>query len=458
MKITNLNPDIDIGASAWFVEIDGHRLLMDAGVHPKREGRAGLPMFDRVKEQDLDAVAISHCHHDHVGALPVALQYWPQAHVLMSELSYFLAERVLHNSVNVMTRQRDECGIREYPLFTHDQVEDIEPLFQGFKYNREIDWAVFPKSRAGFLSPTLEFYDAGHALGSAGLMVRGQQETLFYTGDVCFHNQTLLKAARFEDVRAGVLLMETTRGDRSLPPGFNRESEIQRLTDAIERVLARKGSVLIPTFALGRTQEILALLAILMAEGKLRRQPIYIGGLGRVFTEIYDLEAHRTHRQYPNLQLHEALNLVVLEAGQAETMRLTGGRIFVITAGMMSENTAAHDLALRMAGDERQAIFFVGYTDPDTPGGRLRAAKPGEPFTFSPSGGQLTRRCELEDFDLTAHANREDLLDFVGKVEPNTVLLTHGETEARNWFASRIHDRFPRIKVLQPKPGETVEV
>jgi Cft2 family RNA processing exonuclease len=458
MKITNLNPDTDIGASAWFVEIDGHGLLMDAGVHPKREGRAGLPLFDRVKNRELDAIAISHCHHDHVGSLPIALQYWPQAHVLMSELSYFLAERVLHNSVNVMTRQRDEAGIREYPLFTHDQVEDIEPLFQGFKYNREIDWAAFHKTRAGFLSPTLEFYDAGHALGSAGLMVRGRQESLFYTGDVCFHNQTLLKAARFEDIHAGVLLMETTRGDRALPPGFTREAEIRRLTEAIHRVMARKGSVLIPTFALGRTQEILALLAVLMAEGKLRRQPIYIGGLGRVFTEIYDLEAHRTHRQYPNLQLHEALNLVVLEQGQAEKMRLTGGRIFVITAGMMSENTAAHDLALRMVGDERQAIFFVGYTDPDTPGGRLRAAKQGETFKFSPSGGQLTRLCEIEDFDLTAHANRDDLLDFVGQVEPHTVLLGHGDPQARNWFATQIHTRHPRIKVFQPKPAETITV
>src|SRR6185503_6602148 len=115
----------------------------------------------------------------------------------------------------------------------------------------------------------------------------------------------------------------------------------------------------------------------MMGEGKLRPQPIYIGGLGRVFTEIYDLESHRTHRQLPNLQLHEALNLVVLDKGQAETMKLTGPRIFVITAGMMSEKTAAHDLAIRLMGDERMAIFFVGYTDPDTPGGRLRAAKPG---------------------------------------------------------------------------------
>src|SRR6266581_1385297 len=393
MRVINLNPDTDIGASAWFVEFEGHRLLMDAGVHPKREGRGSLPLYDLVKNEDLDAIVISHCHHDHVGSLPVALRYFPKAHVLMSELSYFLVERVLHNSVNVMKRQRDELGIQEYPLFTHDEVDELAPVFQGYKYNREVDWASFVKVRSGALSPTLEFYDAGHALGSAGIMVRGQKETLFFTGDVCFHDQTILKSARFEDVKADVLIMETTRGNRDLPPGFTRQTEIERLSQAIQRVLERKGSILMPTFALGRTQEILALLALLMREGKLKPQPVYIGGLGRVFTEIYDLESHRTHRQYPNLQLREALNLIVLEQGQAEKMKLTGGRLFVITAGMMSEKTAAHDLAVRMIGDERQAIFFVGFTDPDTPGGRLKGAKAGETFILSASAGEVTRRC-----------------------------------------------------------------
>src|SRR5439155_17560005 len=111
MRIVNLNPDTDIGASAWFVEVEGHRLLMDAGVHPKREGRESLPLFGLIKDEPLDAIAITHCHHDHVGSLPVAVRHFPKAHVLMTELSYFLVERVLHNSVNVMIRQRDECGI-----------------------------------------------------------------------------------------------------------------------------------------------------------------------------------------------------------------------------------------------------------------------------------------------------------------------------------------------------------
>ena len=458
MRITNLNPDSDIGASGWFAELNGNRILMDAGIHPKREGREALPMLDLVKNEEVDAIAISHCHHDHVGALPVALRYFPRAHVLMTELSYFLVERVLHNSVNVMKRQRDELGIREYPLFSHDEVDEIAPLIQGFRYNREVEWAAFHKARAGLPSPTLEFYDAGHALGSAGIMVRGDKETLFYTGDVCFHDQTILRKARFEDTRADVLIMETTRGNRELPPGFSRESEIERLTAAIQRVLDRKGSVLIPTFALGRTQEILGLLATLTAEGKLPPQPIYIGGLGRVFTEIYDLESHRTHRSLPDLQLHEALNLVVLDQGQVEKMRLGGGRIFVITAGMMSENTAAHNLAARMIGDETQAIFFVGYTDPDTPGGRLKASRPGDTFSLSPSAGEVTHRCEIQEFDLTAHANRNDMLDFVGRVEPRAILLGHGEAAARTWFEEHLRARYPKIKVIQPSPGETVEV
>jgi Cft2 family RNA processing exonuclease len=456
VNITNLNPDADIGASAWLVELGEHRILLDAGMHPKREGREGLPLFSKAQVGELDAIAISHCHHDHVGALPVAVRTFPKAHILMTELSYLLVERVLHNSVNVMTRQRDELGIREYPLYTHDEVDEIAPYFQGFKCNREVEWGSFKKSRAGIASPTLEFFEAGHTLGSAGVLVRGKSETLFYTGDVCFHDQTLLKSARFADVRADVLIMETTRGNRATPPGFTREQEISRLVEAIHSAQKRKGCILIPAFALGRTQEMLAMLALLMREGKLKKQPIYIGGLGRVFTEIYDIEAHRTHRHHTNLKLNEALQLIVLEKGAAENMKLSGGKIFVITAGMMSENTAAHDLAARMAGDERQSIFFVGYADPDSPAGRLKAARPGETFVFSPGAGRVTKNCEVKDFDLTAHANREELLELVGQVSPRAVLLGHGDELARNWFEEKIRERWPKTKIFQPLPGKVV--
>ncbi len=457
VRITNLNPARDVGASGWLVEFEHHRLLLDAGIHPKRDGRDALPLFDRIEGEDLDAIVVSHCHHDHVGSLPVAVRRFPKAHVLMTELSYFLVDRVLHNSVNVMVRQRDELGIKDYPLFSHDEVDEIEAIFQGFRYNREIEWAAFTQAQAGADSPTLEFLDAGHALGSAGVMVRGAHETLFYTGDVSFRDQTILKGARFQDVQADVLILETTRGARAVPPGFSRENETRALGAAIRAVHARKGSVLIPVFALGRTQEILALLSLLMESGELPRQCVYIGGLGRVFTEIYDLQAHRTHRHHSTLSLTESLDLQVLDRRQFENMKIGAGRLFVLTSGMMNANTAAHELAARMLEDERHGIFFVGYADPETPAGRLRATPHGGTLNLGPRDRKVTRRCEIREFDLTAHANREELLEFVAAVSPGTVILGHGEDEARAWFRQQLQARHPRLKVFDPGPGETVE-
>ena len=457
MKFINLTRHTEIGANSYYLEAGGERLMLDSGMHPQEVGEDALPNWKPIDGRTVDAILITHAHQDHIGTLPILIRHQPHARVFMTEATREIGLLLLHNSVNVMTRQRDEMGIKEYPLYSHDEVDDFAARFQGFKYNRVIEWAAYHKTRAGLPSPTLEFYDAGHALGSAGMMVRGKKETVFFTGDVSFGDQTILKGARFEDVKADVLIMETTRGNRAVPPGFTRAAELERLTQAIERVLKRKGCILIPTFALGRTQEILALLAMMTRAGRIKHQPIYIGVLGRVFTEIYDLESHRTHRSLSNLQLREDLNLVVLEKGQAEKMKLSGGRIFVITAGMMSENTAAHNLAVRMIGDEEQAIFFVGYTDPDTPGGRLKASKSGETFLFSPSAGELTHRCEVQDFDLTAHANREELLAFVGQVEPRTVLLGHGEADSRNWFETEIGNRYPNIRIVQPQPGVTIE-
>ena len=458
MKICDLNPGPEIGASAWHLEIDGCGLLMDAGTHPKHDGREALPLYDKIASQPVDTIAITHCHHDHVGSLPIALRNFPQAHVMMTELSYFIVERVLHNSVNVMKRQASELGISEYPLFTHREVDELAPIFQGYRYNREIEWASFNRTITGKTSPTLEFHDAGHALGSAGIMVRGKEETLFYTGDVCTHDQTILKAANFNNIQADVMIMETTRGGRSTPSNFSRDNETENLIAAIEETFERKGSVLIPTFALGRTQEILSILALQMKSGRLKKQPVFIGGLGRVFTEIYDLQSHRANRQHTNLQLDEALDLSVLSRDQAAKIKLNKNRLFVMTAGMLTENTTAYDLAKRMVEQPEHGIFFVGYADPETPGGRLKAAVQGEQFHYCDSTGNLTKRCEVRDFDLTAHANREDLLELVGTVEPRTLILGHGDTQARDWFKKRVTKKWPSMKVLIPNPGQTIEI
>jgi Cft2 family RNA processing exonuclease len=93
---------------------------------------------------------------------------------------------------------------------------------------------------------------------------------------------------------------------------------------------------------------------------------------------------------------------------------------------------------------KRLSIFFVGYAGPETPGGRLKAATQGETFIFSPSVGEVTKRCDVQDFDLTAHANRDELLDFVGRASPRTVLLGHGDAERASGSQSKSTPPIPK--------------
>lgn len=457
VRITNLNPDADIGASSWYVEIEGRGILLDAGTHPRREATESLPLFGKLKNAEVEAIVLSHCHLDHVGALPVALRYFPHSKVYMTDLSYFIVERVLHNSVNVMVRQRDELGIRDYPLFTHEEVDDYAAVFDGLPYRKEVEWYTSRRGKRGAGPYTLEFHDAGHTLGSAGTMIRAGKKSLFYSGDVCFHDQTLLRAAQFNGIKAETLIVETTRGAQPTPRGFTRATEIARLTQSINAVQKRRGCVLIPAFALGRTQEMLAQLALLMREGKLKRQPIYIGGLGRVFTEIYDLQSQRTHRHHPELKLIRELNLIVASNKDIAHMPLAG-KIFVVTSGMVVENTTAYEVAQNLLAEERNGVFFIGYTDPATPGGRLRAAGTGGKCRMNLNEREVTVRCQVDSFDLTAHAQRLATLGWIGKVSPRNVILGHGDGPAREWFRSEIQRRHPRMRVFTPGPGEVVDV
>jgi Cft2 family RNA processing exonuclease len=454
VQITNLNPGADIGASSWLVSAEGRSLLLDAGTHPRFEGPASLPLYGKIGQKDVDAIALTHCHLDHAGSLPVALRLHPHARVLMSEPSFHLVERVLHNSANVMQRRAEAERRPDLVLFGHEDVENYAPVFESVPWRTPFPWAA----HSGRRSPpyTVELFEAGHVLGAAGTLVTAGRRKLFYTGDVCFHDQTLIKAAKFKDARAEVMIVETTRGAQAAPQGFSRAGEVERLATALRRVQDRRGGVLIPSFALGRTQEILAILAGLMKRGVLRRQPVYIGGLGKVFTEIYDMLG-RKNRRSGGGRLSRDLNLVVSSVDDIWRMP-TAGRIMVLTAGMITPDTASHAAVARLAESPKNAVFFVGYTDPESPGGRLRAAGKGGSVTWEPDGARLDIKCDVGGFDLTAHAQREATVKWLVDARPKTVVLGHGDAAAKAWFTTTLGRRCPGMKVICPGPGETVDV
>jgi len=141
-------------------------------------------------------------------------------------------------------------------------------------------------------------------LGSSGILLRAEGKAVFYTGDVNFDDQTIMEAATFPEEKIDVLIMECTRGDHPKPAGWTRAGEERRLAEAITTAFERRSCVLIPVFALGETQEILAMLYKFRRESeRFGEFPIYIGGLSSKMTDIYDRRAHMTRRQLPRLQL-----------------------------------------------------------------------------------------------------------------------------------------------------------
>jgi Cft2 family RNA processing exonuclease len=457
MILTNLTRANEIGANSYLLDFgpDG-RVVLDAGMHPRAEGMGGLPQLEKLKFDSVGTILVSHAHHDHTGSLPLLMRDHPGARVFMSEPTYFLAEPLLHNSVQVMLKQKAEKGIVEYPLFTHRELDQLVKVWQACGLER--NWSL-----NGYPDPdneplTFSFHDAGHILGSVGTALHHRGRTIFYTGDVNFTDQTLVRGADFPREDIDVLITETTRGSQPRPENFSRDDTVENLAVALEETFAKGGAVLMPVFAMGKTQELLAQIHFLQKSRRLPETPIYIGGLGRSFCEIYDRLAARTRRRHPKLCLLDDIEYQVMDGRRARDFSPKRGHIYLISSGMMTENTLSNIFAQEFLAHDRHSIFFVGYCDPDSPAGRLRATKPGDSVTLNATYGPQPVRCRVEHFDFTAHAQREDLLKYVLDVKPRVCVLVHGDPPALEWFKQELAAQAPGMKVVIPPPGEAMEL
>src|SRR5881394_4223643 len=224
-------------------------------MHPKNTGEDALPYFKAIAGRDVEAIVISHAHQDHIGTLPVVMRRFPRARVFMTEATAEVGSVLLHNSVNVMTRQREEIGEATYPLFTHRETDRASERWRWCPLRQRISIAGERAPQRERDALTFEFFEAGHVLGSTGILLRAEGKTIFYTGDVNFDDQTIMQAAIFPQSDIDVLIMECTRGDTPEAVGWSRASEEKKLAAAIDATFSRGGCPLIPVFALGKTQE-----------------------------------------------------------------------------------------------------------------------------------------------------------------------------------------------------------
>jgi len=421
----------EIGANSYVVSFGNAALLIDCGTHPKKEGLESLPAFRHITTPP-QAALISHSHIDHCGALPLFLRQCPEAACYATGPTVKILDRMLHNSVSVMGTMALERGIPDYPLYTHAEVDDLLRSMYGMDFGEEFAPTWNSPFRACF-------HQAGHVLGSASIVVKAPGHTLFYTGDVSMTHQELMTA--FSPLPPGfqpdTLVIECTRCAKDLSGRATYEEEVMQLSREISRVLKGNGCVLIPSFALGRTQELLNIIARLQESGLVPDVPVYASGLGRAIYEIYARHEH-FFRQGTTLRPLSQFARIgdVWERAVARDL-LRKPCIIVATSGMMIENTPSAMIAQEMVRDKRHGIFFVGYLDPDTLGHKLLHAKPGDSFAFELTGRPVKIEIEnVKQFDFSAHAPREDLCRLVAQLHPKNIVFIHGDPEATAWMCA----------------------
>jgi Cft2 family RNA processing exonuclease len=461
LKFINLTRRTEIGANSYSLKIGRHRVVLDCGMHPKNTGEDALPNFKKIAGQEIEAILISHAHQDHIGTLPVLMRRFPNARILMTEATAEIGNVLLHNSVNVMTRQRDEIGravASSYPLFTHRETDRASERWRWCPLRQRISITGERAPQREKHALTFEFFDAGHVLGSSGILLRAEGQAVFYTGDVNFDDQTIMEAAIFPEEKVDVLIMECTRGDHPKPAGWTRAGEERRLAEAIATAFNRRSCVLIPVFALGKTQEILAMLYKFRRERLLPEFPVYIGGLSSKMTDIYDRRAQRTRRQLPRLQLMREAAPFILNDETIRDAPLRPGRVYVLSSGMMIPKTLSNVLAHRLIENPQHSIFFVGYANPESPAGLLRKTGTNGEVSLDPDKPAQRVRCHIEEFQFSAHATREALIDYAKKLSPGKVVLVHGDPPAVEWMRSTLSVQLPCSQVIVPEPGVELEL
>jgi len=329
LKFINLTRRTEIGANCYYLGSGRQGVVLDCGMHPKEGGEFALPLLGNLAGRPLDAILLSHAHLDHIGSLPVLMRQQPQARVFMTEPTAAIGDALLHNSVNVMIREREEVGVI-YPLFTHRETDRATNRWQHCPLGQAFTLAGERSPTRSNDELTFEYFEAGHVLGAAGILLRGEGRTVFYTGDVNFDAQTLLAPAAFPETEIDVLVIEATRGDSPLSNGFSREAEEQRFAKALGRAFARRGCVLVPVFALGQTQEVLTMLYKFKRNQLISDVPIYIGGLSSKMTEIYDRRAAQSRRVLPRLQLFPEVGPFVLNGKTIADAPARPGRIYAL--------------------------------------------------------------------------------------------------------------------------------
>ena len=407
MKFTFYGGADEVGGLAVTVEDGFGKVMFDYGLIPKD------PPVYPLQAPPVDEIILTHAHVDHSGMIPwIASRYQVPVHGTFPTKE--VGKLLMLDSLKVAKME----GYME--PYENGDVEDTMSLFSVERFDK------------GFDIGGTEFIprQAGHIPGAAMFEFKGENTVLF-TGDIHTAETRLVPGAIVP--KADVLVIESTYAGRDHPDRRKTEDE---LVDKVKEIVDRGGQAILPAFAVGRTQE---LLMILEKTG----YNVWVDGMGRKINRIYNHS-----REY--VTSHSALKKACLKAYAVETnedrFRSDRADVIVTTSGMLDGGPALTYIE-KIRNDPKSGILMSGFQVEESNGYRLLHT--GQ---LEINGVVETVNCEVKRFDLSAHAGHSELVDFVNRCDPETVILVHGDGDKRQPLADALGER----RVFMPKKGETL--
>lgn len=427
-KITFFGGAQTVTGSKALVEYEGFSVLIDCGLFQGlkdlREMNWDEPGFDA---SEIDAVLLTHAHLDHCGYLPVLCKNGFNGTIHCTHPTRELTEIILSDSGKIQEEDAERSNRYEYsrhdcckPLYTQ---KDALNCLQNFESHNYDEWVL--------LTPHIKFrlVNAGHILGSAMVELRLGQKTIVFSGDIGRKDPMLMYPAKKLD-HADYIVLESTYGDRI----HKIEDVKSALCDIIQETYNRGGILMIPSFAVERTQELIYLIYQLKEEGKLPNIPVFLDSpMGVKSTQVFeeypewqDIPAEHARHMYSSvkfIQDYQASKAVVSDKKP---------KVVLAGSGMMEGGRILHYL-LHHANNPKNTILFVGFQAVGTRGRQIVQGADSVKFF----GEYHPINCEIKSISsMSAHGDRKEMLDWLShfKNKPTQIFLNHGEPHQLNAF------------------------